>query len=559
MPADTGNTPETNAPPKPRVELRTLIELWQELETTTREIKETIARLEAEMEAEPSTRITNTGKIAALRAELSDEIVPQREARRDEVIAFVSKHPRLADEAVSWGFKRSLLSGAGLAPSQNGDSKDTDGNPTGGGGGDTSGSRTGGGSGGGGTSGGGGNNRWLPGIEGKDYVLVSYKGKVFAKYKVAHAGNFTMWIPPDKYKTYGVRPERARQLTTAQYKKLNSFGNAADILVHGETRHPFRQWVEQTEALYGGTGLLKNKEVMRVFLEGYTKGWSQEVIAGKLRQTKWFDSSTEYTRQWSMAMTSAEKKGQINSIGNQIKTGLAEIYGDNWLEFFPDWDPKQLDTWAKKIATGVLGATGSPSAAMELFIRNQTKKAEAIEGTPAWIAKQQRLQEQGEFLGRPEDVREQLRQQAIRSLGYAGKDARIDSDTLTQWAERIAYSQMNAEGNPYTQADFDQYLRRQKNALFPYLDPDEDWQDAASTYKAKAEQLIGRTLSWDDRLLSDFAAKDENGNPTGARLSDWDFERQARKDNRFWKGKVAAEEGYGLLSKLQETFNGRVM
>jgi hypothetical protein len=402
------------------------------------------------------------------------------------------------------------------------------------------------------------NNRWLPGIKGRDFEVVRYNGKVYVKYRVAHAGNFTMRVPEDKFKAYGIKEDEGRQLTKAQFQKLNHFGNAADILVHGEERHPFRQWVDQVEALYGGTGMLKNKEVMRVFLEGYAKGWAPDVIQGKLRQTSWYNETTEYSRRWGF-LSDAEKTGEINTIGNNIKDSLKQMYGENWLEHFPEFDKKWLNKKAKQIATGLLGATGSPTSAMELFIRNQTSRAEKIEGTPAWIAKQQRLAEQGEFLGRPEDVREALRQQAIRELGYAGKDARIDGETLTQWAERIAYNQVNEEGNPYTQADFDQYLRRQKKALFPYLDPDEAWQDAASPYKARAEQILGTSLSWDDGLLSDLAAKDETGNLTGSRLSDWDFERMARKDTRFWDSQTAAQEGYGLLSRLQEVFGGRVM
>jgi hypothetical protein len=424
-----------------------------------------------------------------------------------------------------------------------------------------------GGSGGGGTGGAGGggdgqprpgNNRWLPGVKGRDFEVVRYNGKVYVKYRVAHAGNFTMRVPEDKFRAYGIKEGEGRELTKAQWQKLNNFGNAADILVHGEERHPFRQWVDQVEALYGGTGMLKNKEVMRVFLEGYAKGWTPEVIQGKLRQTNWYNETTEYSRRWGF-LSDAEKKGEINTIGNNIKETLKSAYGDNWLEHFPEFDDKWLNKKAKQIATGLLGATGSPTSAMELFIRNQTRQAEKIQGTPAWIAKQQRLAEQGEFLGRPEDVREDLRQQAIQMLGYAGKDAeRLDGDTLTKWAERIAYSQLNDEGNPYTQADFDQFLRRRKEHLFPHLDPDESYFDYASPFKAKVEQIWGRSVGWDDPILQDLTAKDEEGRATG-RLTDWDFERMARKDERFWDSQTAAQEGYGLLSRLQETFGGRVM
>lgn len=405
-----------------------------------------------------------------------------------------------------------------------------------------------------------GSNRWLPGIKGKDFDVVRYGGKTYVVYKVKHAGNFTMRVTDDKFKAYGIREGEGRQLTKAQFGRLNNFGNAADILVHGENRHPFRQWIEQTEALYGGTGMLKNKEVMRVFLEGYAKGWAPEVIQGKLRQTKWADTTTEYQRNWGFLGT-AEQKGQIETFSLRITESLKEIYGDDWLKHFPDYSKKWLSTKAKQIATGTLGAMGDPQGSLEAFIRNQTNRAEKIAGTPAAIAKQQREAERGEFLGRPENLREDLRQMVIQQIGYAGRDARIDGDTLTKWADRIAYSQLNEEGNPYTQADFDRWLRRQKQALFPELDPDEAWQDATSVRKAKAEDLLGLTLSWNDKLLTSvpFGAVDETGKPLGRRMSDLEYERLIRKDQRFWDSPTAAQEGFGLLQRLQETFQGGVV
>lgn len=387
--------------------------------------------------------------------------------------------------------------------------------------------------------------RFLPGIKNKDYRVVNYNGKTYVVYNVKVGSkniNVSWKVPQDKFKAFGISAKDARPITKKQFNKLNYFGLATDITVHGNKRHPFRQWVERITAQYGGTGLLKNKEIMSILLMGHTENWDGESIKGAIRQTKWWEKTTQYQRRWSFELTPKERQLSKQSWAPKIREALRAEYGDSWQKYVSE---KQVDNWLDKIASGRYGLEGNPDDGFNTWLMHQRNKAEQIAGTPAQLNRSQTNRELANNIGNPDIMFGQIREDAIEWLGYHGKPGR---DLLRRWADDLAV------GNK-SQEDWERFMRRQKDALYPYLAPDEKWTERISSYKEAAERLIGRTVAYDDGLLADITRREGQGVGTPMNLSEW--EKWIRQnDQRFWEGPVARDEGYGLVSFLNNIFQG---
>lgn len=528
---------------KARNRLANWIENWQDIRARIRELNE---RLEETPHMEGSQRDHLQRQINELRQKRAGIV--------DNIQELVIRRPGLRDDAVEMGFREDLLvEGASRTPGEeaNRDNTPSTGGGTGGGGagggaaGSGGGGKGGGGSGGGGGGGGGSvnPNRFLPGVKGKDFRVERYKGNTYVTYFVKVGGKqvTTTWkVPQNKMKAYGIKEGEGRPLTKAQAKKRNFFGLAEDILVHGEKRHPFRQWVEKVSAQYGGTGVLKNKEVMSILLMGYTEGWDQESIKGKIRQTKWWQSTTQHSRRWNFELTEREKKTSIQSMELKMREFLHSQYGDDWMKYVSN---KDIANQARRIASGRFGLEGNPSDAFENWSLRQQNKAEKIMGTPAQVAADENRQSVINSAANPEVMRAKLEQQAMEWLGPR---ATPSGDQLQKWANRLA-------GGEKSQVDFDDWLKRQKQALHKYLDENETWTDRASTYKSLAEKILGTTIGYDDKLLSNLASQER---PMQAISMD-EMEQRVRSTDRFWDSRTAEQEAQGLVGLMENAFLGK--
>lgn len=388
----------------------------------------------------------------------------------------------------------------------------------------------------------------LPGEQGKHYQLVRYNGRTYVVYKVdvGRKSVRVAWrIQPKDFDKHGFEEGVGRQITKAQMKNLQVFGTSDEIVRRkGGNKHPFKKWIEELDAIYGGTSILKNKETLGILVSGFLEREDPGITEAKLRKSKWYQKRTAYEREWEMVKTAAERQQVLKRTTEDVRLALDEIYGTvNWRNHVNE---DQVENWATNIASG---KWDEPRAALNSLINRLTRKAEKVEGTTAWQAKQEEAISAREFRNRPEEMFEQVRQQAINWLGYHGTP---DRATMKKMAEDLAFARMS-------QAEFEQYLRKRKQELYPYLDPNESFMDRQSVFKSIAENLLGTTLSSRDKLLRDFAAKDESGQVLAngkQAMSAWDFEKLVRSDDRFWTSKTATEEGFGLYNMLNETFNG---
>lgn len=467
---------------------------------------------------------------------------------RREINTILENHPDLSDDAVRMGLPKRLVPG-GVPDSKGSDtgrSGDTD--TTGNDDLDKDKDKTkgGGGAGGGSPS----RNRFLPGVKGKDFKVYTHNGRTYVSYWVevgGHQVRVSWFVPKDDLKAYGLKEDEGRELNGAQFRKYKKslFGNANRLKLHGEDRHPFQAWLEDVRAQYGGTGLLKNREVMQILLMGYAEGWSQESIKGQIRQTPWWQSTTQYSRRWNFELTDAEKKTTINSLRLKMQESLEATYGSDWRKHYSE---EKLEKEVVRIASGRYGMEGNPDDAFDTWSTRITNRAERIDGSPAQINAGEARQAQVNSEANPAVMRAQIEQQAREWLGPNAVPA---SDVLSDWANRLAKGEKGTH-------EWEGYLKRQKKALFKYLDEDETWLDRASTYKSNAEKLLGTTLAYDDPFFQDLTAKKADGTSIEDQaMSAREFELMIRGSDRYWESDTADQEGQGILSLLERTFLGK--
>lgn len=386
----------------------------------------------------------------------------------------------------------------------------------------------------------------IPGKQGVDYHFVSYGGQIYVVYRVKLPnGKFvnTSWkVEKDDYDALGIKTSSVRKIGRSQFKSLNIFGSSNEIARTGSEEHPFQQYLKDLRERYGNVSWFSNREFMSVMLMGWAENWSAAELEQRVKRTDWYQSRTDAQRNWELELTKKEREKQKELWRVRVTDALDDLYGPGY-----DWrknlKPSDLKAFTERIASGKLG---DPTEGLEIWLANQRRKAEKIEGTQAWIERQRTLEEQRAFMNRPEDVREQIRQEAMEWLGPRGLP---DNQTLKKWSEELV-SEVKSEG------DWQKFLRNQAQSLYPWLGTDERWQDRAGSYKRIMEEAWGSPVKWDNKYLYELGERNANGALTGKALGYDDFEKLVRSDKNFWTGPTARDEGFELFNFLNATFKG---
>lgn len=386
----------------------------------------------------------------------------------------------------------------------------------------------------------------LPGVQGRDYHFVKVGGQIYVVYGLPIAGTGAMRISfkidAKDYDAYGIKPADIGPLSPKAFQNVQHLGNASDIVING-TDHPFTQYLRHLQDINGHVSWLHNREFMGVMLQGFADGWSQTEVQQKLTTTKWYQSRTQTQRNWDLNMSKGDQKAATSGVISQMREQLRALYGPNYNLADAGVTQKQLQKMADNIASGQWGTVDE---GFQLWTQKARNKAEKVEGTPAWIAQEQQLEDQKNFLNRPEDMLQKLKDQSYQALGPQGQP---DVGTLKNWAKRLVTGDSS-------EADWTQYVQKQAKALYPWLDPGQTWQDSATSYKNILEQQLGVEAKWEDPLLAKLGATDANGVPTGAAMSFGDFTKAVRGDSRFWQSPTAANDTYSLFNRINQTFNG---
>ena len=387
----------------------------------------------------------------------------------------------------------------------------------------------------------------LPGTRGQDYRFVRFGGRVYVVYNLKLPNgrkiNMSWSIDPKDYKAYGVSEAGVPQISRGQHQSLAYFGDAREVQGGSPGEHPFQKYLKKLRELHGNVSWMGDQEFMEVMLMGYVEQWSSTELQQRLTRTKWYQGRTGAERSWELDMTKAERANSTKTWSTRLSGAVEELLGPTMSLQEAGYKPKELDAIATKIASG---KWGDPSEGFETWLAQERKKLEKIEGTAAWMDRQSSLEEQRAFLNRPEDVFEQLKQDAT---AWLGPSAVPDTSVLQNWANRLVSGKAS-------DADWQQYIQGQAKALYPFLGTNEQWQDRASAYKRIAEDTWAAPIQWDDPILTHLGQTDPNGKFTGQAMPYDEFTKLVRQDDKFWHGSVAKEEGFNLFNYLNSTFSG---
>lgn len=487
------------------------------------------------------------------------EYVQQRHDDAEQVFNILKDYPGLAEEVQSWGFAHegfSIDDYKGQGPTPDGAQGSDESQPGGGGkGGSGDGTGTGTGSGSGGGKGAGGGKTGppidhLPGKEGVDYHFVKGPGgvvKVVFDMDIPgpREGGISFTIPKELYDRYNVHPDKVKQLTAAQMKRLEGFGPINEIqLRRGE--HPFQSWLRQMKQKFGmAPSMLRDKEVMQVLYAAHLGQWDQARLLGALQQTKWYDTKTKTRIDYLFKMGTADRKTAINSTVNQISDYVRQQFGGvDWTQH--GINESKIKDWAHNV---ISGKTGWDLTEVQSRI---DEFARGVEGTTLWANEEQASQSALEQTQEWEDIFEKYRSENIRWLGPNGRSSR---DTITKFAKQRASGEI-------TDADYQQFLRKQQHDLFPYITGDRTWEEFADPYKAALQRIMGdnASIDWTHPLLSDLGSKDNKGNPTNAALSLYDFNLMARDPKKnpsaYDQGTALFDQGMDKLEKILQRMRG---
>lgn len=336
---------------------------------------------------------------------------------------------------------------------------------------------------------------------------------------------------------YGIKKSDIKNVSEDQWARLkkNKFGYVGDIEFRG--RHPIRAFMEEMSQLYGiAPGMLRNRGVMEVLFEAWMEEKDAGWITSQLKQTDWWDNKTKQRRQWIFDMSAADRKDTVQRVLDSAKQLAVDRFGAvNWMDHI---DIKDLDAWAKKVASGVIGWD---SNTLQNKIENL---ARGVVGTTAFVEWEQQTP------GTPQDIDSAFEDVRSAAINWMGHFAKPSQGELKDWATKIATGAL-------TMDQFNAMMRKRKQDMFPWLSPDEGYLERSGSYKNIAERLFGTTIGWDDRTLADLTGRDKNGASTGTAMTLDEYDKYIRKnDSRFWEGPVAKEEGLNLVNFLKGMFAG---
>jgi hypothetical protein len=390
----------------------------------------------------------------------------------------------------------------------------------------------------------------LPGVEGKDYHFVTNGGRTYVVYSlnlgtVGKQISMAWRVTKDEEAALGV--SNAVAVSNEQFKNLQVFGDASLITANNANVHPWQTYIQQLQQIYGHVSWLNDAGYMKTMMLGWFEGWDSATLAQALTTTKWYQSQSDWARQWT-TKSATERKAETKGMVTQMTQAMEQLYGDqNPWTTTSGADAAKIQQWANNVMGGKFG---DPQTGFQVWLNDRRNEAKGISGTTAWTDAQQAIQSQNAFINGPEQLFGQLRDQASAWLGYSGKNApNIPTDTLKKWANDVWIGTKS-------QTDFDAFLQNQAHAMYPYLPTGSSWQDFAGAYKARAENLLGTPIDWSNTILQNLGGRDSSGQATGQPMSFDQFEQNLRHTDAFWNSNTAKTEGFSLLANLDSMMNG---
>ena len=100
-------------------------------------------------------------------------------------------------------------------------------------------------------------------------------------------------------------------------------------------------------------------------------------------------------------------------------------------------------------------------------------------------------------------------------------------------------------------------MKKVRASQMPWLNPDVGFQDFASPYKNAAENILGTSLDWKDKLFSSLGYVSKEGKAEDRAMTQYEFEEFVRRnDARYKKSPGAIENAAGFVNSMNSLFNG---
>lgn len=387
---------------------------------------------------------------------------------------------------------------------------------------------------------------FLPGSRGQDYTFVRHGGKIYVVYQLKVGGKtikLSYRVPADRVKDM-VGSAKVNDISGKAFRSLNYFGTTDDITAAGGDEHPFDGFVRNLREEFGNVSWLHDREVMEIFMMGHLEGLDSTAILNRVKQTDWYEGRTDRQREWELELSEEQRDVETKSFATRMLDELQNnILGAGFTMKDLGINAKEFDEQVKRVVSGKLG---SPEEGFLIWRTNLFNEAAKLEGSLAWIERDQQATEQNQYMNRPEDMKQRIQEEAFEWLGPRGVP---DNEILERWAKRLVTGEAS-------DADWQQFVRNQATNLYPWLGPEERWQERASSYKRIAENLFGKSIGWDHTILDKMSGVDANGAPTGAAADFQAFERAARQTDEFWQGGTANDEAFAGIAKMNSLFQG---
>lgn len=387
---------------------------------------------------------------------------------------------------------------------------------------------------------------FLPGSRGQDYTFVRHGGKIYVVYQLKVGGKtikLSYRVPADRVKDM-VGGAKVNDISGKAFRSLNYFGTTDDITAAGGDEHPFDGFVRNLREEFGNVSWLHDREVMEIFMMGHLEGLDSTAILNRVKQTDWYEGRTDRQREWELELSEEQRDVETKSFATRMLDELQNnILGAGFTMKDLGINAKEFDEQVKRVVSGKLG---SPEEGFLIWRTNLFNEAAKLEGSLAWIERDQQATEQNQYMNRPEDMKQRIQEEAFEWLGPRGVP---DNEILERWAKRLVTGEAS-------DADWQQFVRNQATNLYPWLGPEERWQERASSYKRIAENLFGKSIGWDHTILDKMSGVDANGAPTGAAADFQAFERAARQTDEFWQGGTANDEAFAGIAKMNSLFQG---
>jgi len=298
------------------------------------------------------------------------------------------------------------------------------------------------------------------------------------------------------------------------------WGNIAEVNITSDD--PWDDLKTRVFESYGYVSGIDTPEVKRLVLQAYFEQWDGDEFVSHYRNTEYFNSLGDLQRTWS-TLSEAERDYRVRSRAATLADFYRNQYGDN---IEGGLNSEQLLDWARQVESGVL-----PVDEWEF---NTRTSASAIEGTPAWITKNETDRAAGEAAVTIENLIGFVEDQWKDWLGTNPMPA----DFASKWGNWLYMNKRSEE-------ELEDRLQQLGSTRWENKPPEIPWSEWASVFKGQIGSTLELTsVADEDPLLQSLLSQGLQGQ---------DMNQAIRSDQRFKETTSFRDQMNSTVSRVGRT------